>query len=112
MSNPIKLRRIKKDDNKKLASIIRNSLIEFKANKPGTVFFDDTTDHLFEVFKKQRSFYFVALMNDEVIGGAGIYPTDGLAPDTCELVKMYLSPQSRVKEMQWEIADMWGVEFG
>jgi putative acetyltransferase len=29
------------------------------------------------------------------VGGAGIYPSDGLPPDTCELVKMYLVPRSR-----------------
>ena len=29
------------------------------------------------------------------VGGGGIYPTDGLAADTCELVKMYLLPEAR-----------------
>ena len=43
---------------------------------------------------KPRSHYFVAEINGEV-GGGGIYPTDGLPEDTCELVKMYLLPQAR-----------------
>ena len=30
-----------------------------------------------------------------MVGGAGIFPTDGLPADTCELVKMYLAPAVR-----------------
>ncbi len=37
------------------------------------------------------------LVNDEIAGGAGIYPTNGLPPDTCELVKIYLLPNTRGK---------------
>ena len=29
-------------------------------------------------------------MDGKIIGGAGVYPTDNLDEDTCELVKMYL----------------------
>ena len=45
--------------------------------------------------KKTGSVYYVALNNNKVVGGGGIYPTDGLPADTCELVKMYLLPQAR-----------------
>ena len=54
-----------------------------------------TFDILFDVFQKPRSIYNVAEMNGEMIGGAGIFPTDGLDEDTCELVKMYLRPKVR-----------------
>ena len=77
-------------------AIIRTALTEFGANKPGTVFYDETTDHLFELFTKEPlSDYFIALKDGEIVGGAGIYPTDGLPKNTCELVKMYLSKASR-----------------
>ncbi len=89
------IRKIQPSDNKALASIIRASLAEFGANKPGTVYYDETTDHLFELFQKPGSNYFVAELEGSVIGGAGIFPSDGLPADTCELVKMYLQPQSR-----------------
>jgi putative acetyltransferase len=95
MNDAITIREIKQSDNKSLALIVRNSLAEFNAAKPGTVFYDDTTDHLYEVFQKKRSKYFVAEMDGKVAGGAGIYPTAGLEYDTCELVKMYLVPQAR-----------------
>jgi putative acetyltransferase len=89
------IRTIQPHDNPALAVIVRNTLAEFGANHPGTVYYDPTTDHLFELFQKERSIYYVALINDEIVGGAGIYPSDGLPEDTCELVKMYLLPQAR-----------------
>jgi len=91
----IAIRPIKASDNKSLATIIRNTLAEFGANHPGTVYFDEATDHLFELFKKEKSFYFVAVMDETIVGGGGIYPTEGLPADTCELVKMYLLPKAR-----------------
>jgi putative acetyltransferase len=91
----IEIRNIQPSDNKALAKIVRNALTEFGANKPGTVFFDPTTDNLFDLFQKEGSNYQVAVLNHEVVGGAGIYPTDGLPADTCELVKMYLKKEVR-----------------
>ena len=93
--NSFLIRTILPEDDPVLAKIVRNTLAEFGANHPGTVYYDPTTDHLSDVFTKERSVYFVALNNNEIIGGAGIYPTDGLPDDTCELVKMYLLPQAR-----------------
>ncbi len=96
MSN-INIRLIEPSDNKKLAIIIRNALTEFNANRPGTVYFDESTDHLYELFKTGNGIYKVALMNEEIVGGGGIFPTAGLDADTCELVKMYLAPMARGK---------------
>lgn len=89
------IRIIEPQDNHALALVVRNTLAEFRANKPGTVYFDPTTDALYEVFQKPRSIYYVVLKDDKIIGGGGIYPTDGLPGDTCELVKMYLLPEAR-----------------
>ena len=94
----IVIRSIEADDNKRLANIIRTSLEEFNANKPGTAYFDESTDHLFETFKNEhRAAYFVATMNSEVVGGAGIYPTEDLPAGTVELVKMYINSKARGK---------------
>jgi putative acetyltransferase len=94
---PVTIRTIEPSDNQVLAVIIRNALAEFGANKPGTVYYDATTDALYELFQQQGSIYFVASENNQLIGGAGIYPSPGLPPDTCELVKMYLTPAARGK---------------
>jgi putative acetyltransferase len=91
------IRTIEPADNPALAVIVRNTLAEFGANRPGTVYYDPTTDALYELFRKPRSTYFVALQNGQIMGGAGIYPSDGLPGDTCELVKMYLVPEARGK---------------
>ncbi|HUZ59544.1 MAG TPA: GNAT family N-acetyltransferase [Hanamia sp.] len=89
------IRKIKGDDDVTMATIIRNSLEEFNAAKPGTAYFDETTDHLSDLFKKKASAYFVMEINNEIAGGAGYFPTKGLPHDTCELVKMYISKKFR-----------------
>ncbi len=80
-----------------MAKILRDSLKEFGLNIPGTAYFDESTDHLFESFQQEGTAYFIAEENGEVLGGAGIYPSDGLPSDTVELVKMYMSAASRGK---------------
>ena len=91
------IRRLRAEDNKELAKIIRATLTEFGANKPGTVYFDESTDHLSDTFVLEKSCYFVCILNGQLVGGAGIYPTSGLPEHTCELVKMYLLPEARGK---------------
>lgn len=91
----IVIRTIRKEDNQALAKIIRDTLAEFGANHPGTVYYDPTTDALYELFQKEGAGYFVATMDNKIVGGGGIYPTNGLPADTCELVKMYLLPEAR-----------------
>lgn len=82
-------------DNAEIAGIIRSVLTEFGADKPGTVFTDPTTDDLFSLFQEPRSVYYVAEENGKLLGGCGIYPTEGL-PDGCtELVKLYLAADGR-----------------
>jgi putative acetyltransferase len=93
----ILIRTIEPRDNATIAGIIRNALTEFGGNKPGTVFTDPTTDHLYELFQVPRSVYYIAEEDDMVLGGAGIYPTQDLPDNTAELVKMYLSPEARGK---------------
>ncbi|MEO5593191.1 MAG: GNAT family N-acetyltransferase [Chitinophagaceae bacterium] len=93
----IHIRSIQPSDNAALAVIIRDSLSEFGANKPGTVFFDPTTDALHELFQLPGSFYLVAEENSELLGGAGIFPSAGLPEGVCELVKMYLHKPARGK---------------
>ena len=95
--NTITIRIILPQDNAALAKIIRTGLEDFKANKPGTVYFDPTTDNLYDVFLTPKSKYFVAEENGVLLGGSGIYPTQNLPADTCELVKLYLSSAARGK---------------
>lgn len=93
----IEIRRIKPEDNHSMAKVIRSSLEEFGANKPGTVYFDEATDHLSDAFLANNSAYFVCIQNNKLLGGAGVFPTDGLPEKTAELVKMYLRLEARGK---------------
>jgi putative acetyltransferase len=104
------IRNIALNDNEAIAKVIRAALTEFGANKPGTVFYDSTTDHLFELFQVPGAIYYIAEFNGTLVGGAGIYPTEGLPEKTCELVKLYLHKDARgiglgkqllLKSMQW-----------
>ncbi len=95
MTTSIRIREIIPEDNSILAGIIRKSLEEFNAAKPGTVYFDETTDRLYDVFRTSKSAYFVLLQGDEILGGGGFYPTANLPENTCELVKLYISAQGR-----------------
>jgi len=91
------IRNIVADDNAAMAAIIRNSLQEFDAAKPGTVYYDETTDHLSDLFTSPASQYFVIEKDGEIAGGGGYYPTEGLPEKTCELVKLYVSKKFRKK---------------
>jgi putative acetyltransferase len=83
-------RPIEQKDNPELARLIRNVLEEFHIDKPGTAYTDPATDDLFCLFKTPKSAYFVALDNHVLLGGCGIYPTEGLPEDCTELVKYYV----------------------
>ncbi len=96
LENTITIRPIAPGDNVALARAVRDTLTEFGAAKPGTAYYDEATDHLYELFSQTpRSAYFVAEVNGEVLGGGGIFPTQGLPADTVELVKLYLLPAAR-----------------
>ncbi len=66
------IRNIRENDNQVLASIVRTTLEEFDAVKPGSVYYDETTDNLYELFQTPGSIYYVAEYNGEVLGGGGI----------------------------------------
>jgi putative acetyltransferase len=88
---------IEKENNPVIAGIIRSVLTEFKANKPGTVFYDPTTDDLYSLFSKPLSEYWILEVDGKIAGGAGVFPTEGLPEGCCELVKLYLLPEHRRK---------------
>jgi len=91
----MQIRPIEPGDNEALAKVIRAALAEFGANKPGTVYFDPTTDALYELFRTPRSYYYVAIEDNQVVGGCGIFPTENLPDGTCELVKLYIAKEAR-----------------
>lgn len=93
----ISIRKIEKKDNQEVASLIRKIFVEFKIDKPGTVYTDPTTDALFELFEKDKSVFWLAEEEGKLLGCCGIYPTDGLQDGCVELVKFYVAAEARKK---------------
>lgn len=93
----ILFRPIQSSDNQALARIIRSSIEALHLPTEGTAHSDPTTDDLFQHFQKPNSFYWVAVEGDNVLGGCGIYPSNGLPDGCCELVRYFLLPEARGK---------------
>jgi putative acetyltransferase len=56
----------------------------------------EPTDYaILEVYRRERSSYFVAVIDGNIAGGGGIAPLGGANPQTCELQRMYLRPENR-----------------
>jgi putative acetyltransferase len=101
----ITFRKIEERDNRELAGLIRTVFREFKIDRPGTVYFDPTTDDLYTLFSKPGSEYWIAEENGVIIGGCGVYPTPGLPEGCAELVKLYLFASQRGRGIGWQLME-------
>lgn len=99
------IRPIRPEDSQQLGAIIQQILREFKANKPGTAYFDKSLYELYDVFSSSLSSYWVLELDGELVGGGGIYPTKGLPAGYCELVKLYLLTGARGKGFGRQLID-------
>lgn len=91
------LRPLRQEDDSAIARVIRQTLEEFGAARPGTVYTDPTTDHLSQLFNRPDAAYFVIEEAGTILGGCGIFPTEGLPNGCTELVKLYLRTDARGK---------------
>jgi putative acetyltransferase len=98
-------RHIEKKDNKEIEELIRTVFREFNIHRPGTVYFDPTTDNLYKLFRTPGSEYWIAEEDKIIIGGCGVYPTPGLPEGCAELVKFYLSALQRGKGIGWKLME-------
>ena len=89
------IRPINESDNKKLAIILREVLIEMNIPKVGSAYEDPEIDNMYKSYNSTRSRYFVVEENNEVLGGAGINPLKDGDTDVCELQKMYFHKSLR-----------------
>jgi putative acetyltransferase len=101
----IRYRHLVKEDNKSIAELIRSVFREFGIARPGTVYFDPTTDDLFTLFNIPGSEYWIAEDNGKIIGGCGVYPTPGLPSGCAELQKLYLLSSYRGKGIGRELME-------
>ncbi len=89
------IRPVEQKDNSDLAQMIKTVFEEHDAPLVGTVYSDPSLNNLFELFNHPKSFLWVAESSGKVVGCCGVFPTEGLAKGYAELVKFYLSKESR-----------------
>lgn len=99
MKNNIEIRTIQKKDNDSLSKIIKSTLEEFNAAIDGTAYTDSETDAMFEAYTKDKSIYYVALLDNKIVAGCGINPLQNGEKEICELQKMYMVPNARGKKI-------------
>ncbi|WP_299251528.1 GNAT family N-acetyltransferase [uncultured Aquimarina sp.] len=93
----IKIRSVAPGDNKALAQVIRDVLIEMGVPKVGTAYEDEALDIMYETYATPRKIYYVVEDNGRIIGGAGIAQLENESSEICELQKMYFLPEARGK---------------
>ncbi|KAA1247075.1 GNAT family N-acetyltransferase [Aquimarina sp. RZ0] len=91
----IKIRSVAPEDNKELASILRDVLIEMGVPKVGTAYEDEALDLMYQTYNHPRKKYYVVEDHGRIIGGAGIAQLENESYDICELQKMYFLPEAR-----------------
>ena len=96
-NNNYSIREIEPGDNKQIAQVIREILIEFGVPKVGTAYEDKALDLMFETYNTPKATYFVIYNGSKILGGAGIMQLQNSEENICELQKMYFSPEVRSK---------------
>ena len=100
----LKITNITKEFDEDMGEIIRDCLVEYGLDKPGTAWEDPYLDKFSEYYKNIKGEYFVALLEDrddeddyveiDLAGGCGYGPLSG-EPDVCELQKLYIDKDFR-----------------
>lgn len=94
MTNP-QIRPIEPADVPALLDIIASSRAEYGIAEQGVELLEPADRALYATYQRQRTLYFVAILDGEVVGGAGVAPLAGADPLTCELQRMYLRKDVR-----------------
>ena len=91
------IRTINESDNKHIAIILREVLIEMNIPKKGSAYEDPEIDNMYESYQSNRSIYFVVEERSKILGGAGINQLKNGDVNICELQKMYFHKSLRGK---------------
>ena len=89
------IREIQPQDNKQVASVIRQVLIDLGVPKVGTAYADTALDHMYENYNVPKASYFVVEENNRIIGCAGVAQLENYDGNVCELQKMYFTEEAR-----------------
>ncbi len=99
------IREITKEDNTKIASVVRKVLLDLGVPKVGTAYADTALDHMFENYDIPKATYFVVELDGEIIGCAGVAQLENYTGNCCELQKMYFLEVARGKGIGSQMID-------
>ncbi|TNC83075.1 MAG: N-acetyltransferase [Oleiphilus sp.] len=97
------IRQIEKKDNAQIASIIREVLTEYGANRPGFAWQDPELDDMSGAYDCAGRSYWVIESGGVVVGGGGVAEFECEMPAVCELQKMYLLPKARGRSLGYRL---------
>jgi putative acetyltransferase len=89
------IRRLHQSDVPQLLELIGGVRQEFGLAARVTSVLEPNDYAILDIYRHLRSAYFVAMADNDVLGGAGIFPLASGDWGTCELQRMYLCPQYR-----------------
>lgn len=89
------IRPVSDSDTAPLAELLREVMEEFGAAGAGSSIHDPEVHDMAGAYAGEGSAYFVVESGGRLVGGGGLGPLAGGAPEVCELRKMYLRPEAR-----------------
>ena len=97
LQNQFTIRKIQAKDNLQMSLVIKETLKEHNADKPGTAFMDSELKNLYKAYTAKNTTYLVIerIADKKLVGGAGIGPLNINNKAICELKKMYFLPEAR-----------------
>lgn len=89
------LRRLEAPDVHAVLDVIDSCRREYGLESRVPAVLEPADRDLYETYADRRSAYFVAVVDGEIVGGAGISRLPGSDGSICELERMYLRPECR-----------------
>lgn len=102
----VTIRPIKKQDNAKIATLIRSILEDFNIPKVGSAYADESLNDMYAAYKNDTAAYFVLEIDGRIVGGAGISQLENYHGPICELQKMYYLPEARGRGIGSKMLDL------
>jgi len=99
------IRRLQQADVHQLLNVISGVRREFGLQARVATLLEPSDYALLDVYRHRRSAYFVAVMDGQVLGGAGIFPLTDQDWGTCELQRMYIRRQHRGRGVGQSLLD-------
>lgn len=91
------IREIREEDNAALFGVIATVMDDFITcgDGEGTILTDPTAKAMAACYQEDRAIYYVAFLDNELVGGCGIRQLDGTDKEYCELQRLFLLKTSR-----------------